>query len=45
MREGFDTRAATDDHLDPSLRKRIERRDLLEETHRVHRAQHDHRAG
>src|SRR5216684_3069217 len=43
--EGFDRRASADNHLGPSLRNQVERRELLEQAHRVRRAQNGHRAG
>src|SRR5207253_5533149 len=43
--EGFDRRPATDNHLGPSLRNQVERGELLEQAHRVRRAQNGHRAG
>src|SRR5437016_966342 len=43
--EGFDRRAATDHHLGASLRKQVERGELLEQAHLIRRAQDGHRAG
>src|SRR5438270_6007093 len=40
--EGFDRRAATDHDLGASLRKQVERGELLEQAHLIRRAQDGH---
>ena len=44
QRERVDERTAADDHLRAALRKQVERGELLEDTHRIGRAQHRHGA-
>ena len=44
-RKRLDRRAAADDHLGAPLGQQVERRELLEEAHRVRCAQHGHCAG
>jgi hypothetical protein len=44
-REGIDERSAAHHHLRPPLGEKVERGEILEDTHRICRAEHSHGTG